>query len=190
MHKGKQNIFTRKILCAEISPNPLDYRNQNCDDPNSGFRRTSGKRKLTESYLIKLQDEGENIITLPTLRCRSCNTYLSPRTKGFLSYFDTKMRANCKLSTSKNHCRIVCQNANIAHFSSRKLGGGRGERVDESLLRAIRQANRRRILAENEDISIEDRMDLNRNNGMRIEGPLVFGMIECTLQNDGSYKSG
>ncbi|KII60916.1 hypothetical protein RF11_13888 [Thelohanellus kitauei] len=113
-----------------------------------------------------------------------------------------------------NHCRIVCQNANIAHFSSRKLADGRKERVlgekpgvvvqiDESLLRAKRQANRGRILAGNENISIEDRIEwrnmyrgikeeqsLNRNNGMRIEGPWVFGVIECTLQNDGSYKSG
>ncbi|KII61524.1 hypothetical protein RF11_10484 [Thelohanellus kitauei] len=37
---------------------------------------------------------------------------------------------------------------------------------------------------------IEGEQSLNRNNGMRIEGPWVFGMIECTLQNDGSYKSG
>ncbi|KII71403.1 hypothetical protein RF11_11509 [Thelohanellus kitauei] len=85
------------IINADIANHmSLNCRNQNSDDPSSGYRQASRKRKLTQSNLIKLQDEGENISTLPTLRCRSCNTYLSPRTKGFLSYFDTKMRANCK----------------------------------------------------------------------------------------------
>ncbi|KII61759.1 hypothetical protein RF11_08860 [Thelohanellus kitauei] len=61
-----------------------------------------------------------------------------------------------------NHYRIVCQNAKIAHFSSQRVLREKPSvvvQIDESLFRARRQDNRGRILAGNENISIEDRIE-------------------------------
>ncbi|KII64236.1 hypothetical protein RF11_02593 [Thelohanellus kitauei] len=158
------------------------------------------EKKITQSNLIKLQDEEENISTLPTLRCRSCNIYLSPRTKGDSNYLSLGDERQTKKSITHLNTMekiTIDWHKHCTFFQPVVV------QIDESLLRAKRQANRRRILAGNENVSIENRIEwrniyrdieeeqsLNRNNGMRIEGPWVFGMIECTLQNDGSYKSG
>lgn len=233
------------IISAEkANEQGLECRNQNCDNPRNGFIQSNRKRNINERNSERLLEEGQNVITIPTLRCRSCKTYLSPRTNGFLSYFDRMGRANSKLSPEKivqiifhwasfreiahsinlldvsepilidwhNHCRHVCMQSNIRHFNNRKIGGGPNTffvdgkptivvQIDETLLRGKRKYNRGRMLAGDENILQEDRetfrelyegenINENRNHGMRIEGPWVFGMVECTLDENGSYRSG
>ncbi|KAF0985610.1 hypothetical protein HZS_7924 [Henneguya salminicola] len=72
-------------------------------------------------------------------------------------------------------------------------------KIDESLFRGRRMYNRGRRLQENEAISTDDQrecthmqeggeeVNINRNFGRRIVGPLIFGMVECHKQPDGSY---
>ncbi|KII70660.1 hypothetical protein RF11_16504 [Thelohanellus kitauei] len=73
--------------------------------------------------------------------------------------------------------------------------------IDECLLRAQRLYIRGRLLQGDENIIQEDRdewlrmnnnqpMNPNRNYGMRISGPWIFGLMECIKDNQGKYKSG
>lgn len=112
-----------------------------------------------------------------------------------------------------NFFREVCEKSNaIAH--TRQLGNGEGRgpagelplvviQLDECLMRGRRLYNRGRMLLGENNPTREDRdewdslnaepgsnMDMHRNYGRRITGPWVFGLLECTRQEDLSYISG
>ncbi|KII65094.1 hypothetical protein RF11_15914 [Thelohanellus kitauei] len=74
--------------------------------------------------------------------------------------------------------------------------------VDECLLRGRRKFHCRMMLLGDEAIPDEDvlefeilsqnadeEMDHRRHYGRRITGPLIFGLVECHLTEDGSYIS-
>lgn len=109
-----------------------------------------------------------------------------------------------------NFCREICEKANENHWESTKLGNGQRRRpgpnnipetlvqMDESLLRGKAKYGRgRRLLgdiATNAVAGTDDELDelhqnVHRNFGNRIEGPWIFGLVECHLVN-GSFKTG
>lgn len=239
-------LLDKNLIINAEKANRLGIRckNQNCSNPLSGFYDSKRRRNLSNIKGEILLEEGQNIFTINTLRCRICSTYLSPRIDGFLSYRDSLGRANCKLAPEKilqimfhwasqrkikdsselldvskqiiidwyNHCRALCTNSNVTHHAQRNLGGGgviqnQDEtpecvvQIDECLLRGKRLYNRGRMLEGDQNITIEEReewralnednlLDHTRNYGMRIDGPWIFGMVECHKNDDGSYSSG
>ncbi|KII71029.1 hypothetical protein RF11_07204 [Thelohanellus kitauei] len=76
-------------------------RNRSCRYPSTGFTFTFRKRNLKSPTEERLGLQDQNTLSLPTLRCKNCKTYLTPRTGGFLSYMDRTRRANCKLLPEK-----------------------------------------------------------------------------------------
>ncbi|KAF0987021.1 hypothetical protein HZS_7509 [Henneguya salminicola] len=50
-------------------------RNATCHDQSKGFYQTTRCRKLTVSKADELINEGEDVLNLPTLRCKSCYTF-------------------------------------------------------------------------------------------------------------------
>lgn len=92
------NLILTPDKIAELG---LICRNINCPEPTKGFTTNERRRKLTERKEAILENEGQDILKLVSLRCRGCKTRLSPRTLGFLSYLDRSNRANCKLSPEK-----------------------------------------------------------------------------------------
>ncbi|KII66142.1 hypothetical protein RF11_11962 [Thelohanellus kitauei] len=193
-------------------------RTIHCVQPIKGFYRYKRNRSISRDMALSFSQEGQNIIKISALRCMSCNTFLSPRTTGFLSYFDSKGRANCKLSPDKilqiifhwalqrkakiglNFLLYRCQLLLIGIITAgMKLGDGNGTRVDgqtpnvviqidECLLRGQRMLNRGRLLQGDESIdqgdraewnrlNTDQRMHPNRNYGMRIRGPWIFGLV-------------
>ncbi|KAF0985487.1 hypothetical protein HZS_5288 [Henneguya salminicola] len=67
-------------------------KNANCHDQSKGFYQTTRRRKLTVSKADELINEDADVLNLPTLRCKSCYTFFSPRTGTFLSYHDSLSR--------------------------------------------------------------------------------------------------
>ncbi|KII62876.1 hypothetical protein RF11_12237 [Thelohanellus kitauei] len=51
--------------------------------------------------MLTLTQEGQDILEALYFQCKNCNTYLSPRTSGFLTYTDRLGRSNCKLAPEK-----------------------------------------------------------------------------------------
>ncbi|KII74557.1 hypothetical protein RF11_16167 [Thelohanellus kitauei] len=197
----------KRILC----------RNIHSVQPTKGLYEYKRNRNISRDKALSLSQEGQNIIKIPSLGCKSWHTCLSPRITRFLNYFDGKGRANCKLSPDietdsvelldislpiiidwNNYCRNVCLNSNTMNFIQRKLGDGNGTRVDgqtpnvaiqidKCLLRGQRMLNRGRLSrgdekidqgdrAERNRLNTDQRMHPNRNYGMRIRGPWIFGL--------------
>ena len=112
-----------------------------------------------------------------------------------------------------NYCREVCETINANHWRDHKLGDGIGRingetpntvvQGDEALMRGRamyhrgRQllgdrgpnANERREFADMNQGAIGPEMNPQRNFGRRIEGPWIFGMVECNRDNN-KYVSG
>ncbi|KII74609.1 hypothetical protein RF11_00686 [Thelohanellus kitauei] len=102
--------------------------------------------------MLTLFPEGQDILEIFSFQCKNCNTYLSPRTSGFITYTDRLGRSNCKLAPEKTLQVIslgisqsVCTTSNIMAHGLR-LGNGQargpnGElpdvviQIDECLLR-------------------------------------------------------
>ncbi|KII68445.1 hypothetical protein RF11_10802 [Thelohanellus kitauei] len=145
-------------------------------------------------------------------RTRRANCELSPE-KILQIIFHWATQSSVKLSKillDFNHCLEVCRRGNIQHFNDHKLGDGNGQRInsqppevvvqiDETLLCGKRRANVGRLLAADQTIPEEEiqeweelketgQLDRNRNQGRRIKGPWIFGLVECPKQPDGHYK--
>ncbi|KII70139.1 hypothetical protein RF11_05185 [Thelohanellus kitauei] len=72
---------------------------------------------------------------------------------------------------SFNHCHEVCRRRNLAYFNNHQLGNRNGQRIYE-------------------DINENGQLDPSRNQGRRISGPWIFGLLECHRQPEKRYRSG
>ncbi|KAF0986452.1 hypothetical protein HZS_6815 [Henneguya salminicola] len=84
-----------------ISQLNFTCRNANFRDPNKGFKSSTRKRNLTPRNAEKFLEEGQGVLRIDCLICKSCKTTLSPTTGGFLTYLNSARRSNCKISTAK-----------------------------------------------------------------------------------------
>ncbi|KAF0985545.1 hypothetical protein HZS_2373, partial [Henneguya salminicola] len=84
-----------------ISQLNLTCRNSNCRDPNKCFKSSTKKRNLTQRNAERFLEEGQSVLRIDCLKCKSCKTTLSHRNGGFLTYLDSARRSNCKISTAK-----------------------------------------------------------------------------------------
>ncbi|KAF0990471.1 hypothetical protein HZS_5891, partial [Henneguya salminicola] len=60
--------------------------------------------KKAKSYSEKCErflEEGQCVLRIDCLKCKSCKKILSCRTGGFLTYLDSARRSNCKISIAK-----------------------------------------------------------------------------------------
>lgn len=99
----KTYLISKKLLidAEEIRRRGLTCRNARCQRPDSGFINSTRKRRLSTLSTIKLDEEGQNVDSLITLRCKSCKTFLSPRTGGFLTYMDRNGRSRTNIAPEK-----------------------------------------------------------------------------------------
>ncbi|KAF0992017.1 hypothetical protein HZS_4871, partial [Henneguya salminicola] len=150
-----------------ISQLNFTCRNANSRDPNKGFKSSTRKRNLTQRNAERFLEEGQGVLKIDCLKCKSCKTTLSPRSGEFLTYFDFAKRSNYwiaqrpmvdsieTLGLAKptvvdchNFCRRICQFENgMVHHTLLGDGYGRGPsgetlriviQIDESLLRERR----------------------------------------------------
>ncbi|KAF0991873.1 hypothetical protein HZS_2834, partial [Henneguya salminicola] len=169
-----------------ISQLNLTCRNANCRDRNKGFKSSTRKRNLTQRNAERFLQEGQGVLRIDCLKCKSCKTTLSPRTGGFLTYLDSARRSNCKISTAKKIADWTAQRPivdsiqtlglakptvfenGMVHYTLLGDGHGRnpsGEtpriviQIDQSLLRGRRMYNRGRIFQGNEAISADDQRE-------------------------------
>ncbi|KII67425.1 hypothetical protein RF11_07810 [Thelohanellus kitauei] len=121
------------------------------------------KRTFTAFTDERLTDEGQNITSLPTVKCKSCRTYLCVLTVFCLTWIEIEEpMVTLHQKRFSNHCREVCGRRNLAHFNNPPLGKG----------------NEQRINYQTPDI------------GRRITGPWIFGLLKSHRRPDRHYKSG
>ncbi|KAF0986741.1 hypothetical protein HZS_6495, partial [Henneguya salminicola] len=65
------------------------------------FKTSTRKRNLTQRKAERFLEEGQGVLRIGCLKCKSCKTTLSPRTGGFLIYLNSAIRSNYKFSTAK-----------------------------------------------------------------------------------------
>ena len=80
----ENNLLLTSQIAAEKN---IRCRNPRCRQSNKGFKDSTRARNIQDAKAEILSEQGENILTLMCLRCTSCWTYLSPRTRGKLSYY-------------------------------------------------------------------------------------------------------
>ncbi|KAF0991983.1 hypothetical protein HZS_7125, partial [Henneguya salminicola] len=169
-----------------ISQLNLTCRNANCRDPNKGFKSSTRKRNLTQRNAKRFLEEGQDVLRIDCLKCKSCKTTLSPRTGRFLTYLDSARRSNCKISTAKILqivFPLIAQRPIVDSIETLGLAKptARSTRGNE----AISTDDQRGFSNMQED---GEKVNINRNFGRQIAGPWVFGMVECHKQPEGSYK--
>ncbi|KII69880.1 hypothetical protein RF11_15662 [Thelohanellus kitauei] len=139
------------------------FRDRSCRYPSTGFTFTFRKRNLKSPIEERLGLQGQNTLSLPTLRCKSCKTYLSPSTGGFLSYMDRTRRANCKLSPEKI-LKIIFHWANQSSVKLSKILLDVSDYIIVDWFNHCREVFRRR------NIQHFNNHKLGDGNGQRING--------------------